>query len=157
MAKAALERKQAAQNRRARFDYFITDTLEAGIMLAGTEVKSLRGGRASINESYAGEQDGELFLFNAYIPEYGHAGRFFQHETKRPRKLLVHKKQRNRWLAAIQRDGMTIVPLSIYFNERGMAKVELGLAKGKNKGDKRDTVKERDWKRDQGRLLRERG
>ena len=156
MAKAALERKQAAQNRRARFDYFITDTLEAGIMLAGTEVKSLRGGRASINESYAGEQDGELFLFNAYIPEYGHAGRFFQHETKRPRKLLVHKKQRNRWLAAIQRDGMTIVPLSIYFNKRGYAKVELGLAKGKRQHEKRDSIKERDWKRDQARIMRNR-
>jgi SsrA-binding protein len=157
VVKAPLERRQAAQNRRARFDYFITETIEAGIMLAGTEVKSLRGGRASINEAYAGEQAGELFLLNAYIPEYGHAGRFFQHEPKRPRKLLVHKKQRNKMLAAVQRDGMTLVPLSIYFNERGMAKVELGVAKGKRKGDKRETEKARDWQRDKARLMRDKG
>jgi len=147
----------AAQNRRARFDYFIENTVEAGIMLAGTEVKSLRGGKASINEAYAGEQGGELFLFNAYIPEYGQAGTYFQHETKRPRKLLVHKRERNKLLAAIQREGMTLVPMSIYFNDRGIAKVELGVAKGKKKGDKRETEKERDWQRDKARLLRARG
>jgi len=149
--------KLAAQNRRARFDYFIEDTLEAGIMLAGTEVKSLRGGKASIMESYAGEQGGELFLFNAYIPEYGQAGTWFQHETKRPRKLLVHKRQRDKLLAAIQREGMTLVPMSIYFTDRGIAKVELGVAKGKKKGDKREAEKERDWARDKARLMREKG
>ncbi|MFC7332965.1 SsrA-binding protein SmpB [Rhodocista pekingensis] len=147
----------AAQNRRARFDYFIEDTLEAGIVLAGTEVKSLRGGRGSINESYAGEQNGELFLFNAYIPEYQLAGRFFQHEVRRPRKLLVRSRQLARLLTSIQREGMTLVPLSIYFNDRGLAKVELGIAKGKKKGDKRETEKERDWQRDKARLMRAKG
>src|SRR5690348_15322393 len=147
----------AAQNRRARFDYFIDDTLEAGIMLAGTEVKSLRGGRASINESYAGERDGELFLFNAYIPEYQQAGRWLQHETKRPRKLLVHRREMDRLLGSIRREGTTLVPLSVYFNDRGIAKVELGLARGKRKMDKRETEKERDWKRDKARLIRDKG
>jgi len=147
----------AAQNRRARFDYFIDDTLEAGIMLAGTEVKSLRGGRASINESYAGERDGELFLFNAYIPEYQQAGRWLQHETKRPRKLLVHRREMDRLLGSIRREGTTLVPLSVYFNDRGIAKVELGLARGKRKVDKRETEKERDWKRDKARLIRDKG
>jgi SsrA-binding protein len=157
MAAADAPGRMAAQNRRARFDYFITDTLEAGIMLAGTEVKSLRGGRASIAESYAGPQGGELFLFNAHIPEYGHAGRFFQHEVRRPRKLLVHKRQRDKLFAQIKRDGVTLVPLSIYFNDKGIAKVELGVAKGKKKGDKRETEKERDWQRDKARLMRDRG
>ncbi len=147
----------AAQNRRARFDYFIESTVEAGIILAGTEVKSLRSGKASINESYAGEQGGELFLFNAYIPEYQLAGRFFQHETKRPRKLLVHRRELAKLLASIQREGMTLIPLSVYFNDRGIAKVELGLAKGKKKGDKREAEKERDWQRDKARLMREKG
>ncbi|MFM2045294.1 MAG: hypothetical protein RLY86_3870 [Pseudomonadota bacterium] len=149
--------KLAAQNRRARFDYFIESTLEAGIMLAGTEVKSLRGGKASITEAYAGQQGGELFLFNAYIPEYGQAGTYFQHETKRPRKLLVHKRELRKILASITREGMTLIPMSIYFNDRGKAKVELGIAKGKNKGDKRETSKERDWQRDKARLMRARG
>ena len=147
----------AAQNRRARFDYFIDDKLEAGIMLVGTEVKSLRNGRASINESFAGERDGELFLFNAYIPEYQQAGRWLQHETKRPRKLLVHRREMNRLLGSIRREGVTIVPLAVYFNDRGIAKVELGLARGKRKVDKRDTEKERDWKRDKARLIRDKG
>jgi len=147
----------AAQNRRARFDYFIDDTPEAGIMPAGTEVKSLRGGRASINESYAGERDGELFLFNAYIPEYQQAGRWLQHETKRPRKLLVHRREMDRLLGSIRREGTTLVPLSVYFNDRGIAKVELGLARGKRKVDKRETEKERDWKRDKARLIRDKG
>ena len=157
MANAAPERKMAAQNRRARFDYFIEDTVEAGIMLLGTEVKSLRSGRASIVESYAGEQNGELFLVNCYIPEYGQAGQFFQHETKRPRKLLVRKRELARMLNAIQREGMTLVPMSIYFNDRGKAKVEIGIAKGKKKGDKRETEKARDWQRDKARLMRARG
>lgn len=146
-----------AQNRRARFDYFIDETLEAGIVLAGTEVKSLRAGRASINEAYAGEKDGELYLFNAYIPEYTQAGRFFQHETKRPRKLLVHRREMNKLLGSIRREGVTLVPMSIYFNDRGLAKVQIGLARGKRKVDKRETEKERDWQRTRQRLLRERG
>lgn len=149
--------RQAAQNRRARFDYFIDDTLEAGIMLVGTEVKSLRAGKASINESYAGEKDGELYLFNVYIPEYTLAGKFFQHEVRRPRKLLVHRRELNRLLGSIRREGVTLVPLSIYFNDRGRAKVEIGLARGKRKGDKREAEKARDWQRDKARLMRDRG
>jgi SsrA-binding protein len=147
----------AAQNRRARFDYFIDETLEAGIMLVGTEVKSLRAGKASINESYAGEQNGALYLVNAHIPEYQLAGQYYQHETKRPRKLLVHKREMNRLMGAIKREGITIVPLSIYFNDRGIAKVELGVARGKKKHDKRDSEKERDWQRDKARVMRSKG
>ena len=149
--------RTVAQNRRARFDYFIDETLEAGIVLVGTEVKSLRSGRASINESYAGEQSGELFLVNAFIPEYGQAGRWLQHETKRPRKLLVKRRELAKLLSAIRRDGVTIVPMSVYFNVRGIAKVRLGLARGKRKSDKRETEKERDWQRDKARLMRDRG
>ncbi|HZH26326.1 MAG TPA: SsrA-binding protein SmpB [Azospirillaceae bacterium] len=154
---AAHERRLAAQNRRARHDYFIDDTIEAGIILAGTEVKSLRSGRASINESYAGPSEGDLWLFNAYIPEYQQAGRWLQHEVRRPRKLLLHRRERNKLMEAIQREGATLVPLSIYFNDRGIAKVELGLARGKKKADKRETEKERSWQRDKARLLRSRG
>lgn len=149
--------RTVAQNRRARFDYFIDETLEAGIVLVGTEVKSLRSGRASIAESYAGEQSGELFLINAFIPEYGQAGRWLQHETKRPRKLLVKRRELAKLLSAIRRDGVTIVPMSVYFNARGIAKVRLGLARGKRKSDKRETEKERDWQRDKARLMRDRG
>ena len=155
--KGAATGRLAAQNRRARYDYFIDETMEAGIMLAGTEVKSLRNGRASINEAFAGENHGELFLFNAYIPEYQQAGQFFQHETKRPRKLLVHRRQMDKLLGSIRREGVTIVPLSIYFNERGRAKVELGLARGKRKADKRETEKQRDWQREKSRVMREKG
>lgn len=157
MANPTPERKFAAQNRRARFDYYIEDTIEAGIMLAGTEVKALRGGKASILEAYAGEQNGELFLVNSYIPEYGQAGAWLQHDPKRPRKLLVRKRELVKMLTAIARQGMTLVPMCVYFNDRGMAKVEIGIAKGKNKGDKRDTEKERDWQRDKARLMRARG
>jgi SsrA-binding protein len=149
--------RSVAQNRRARFDYFIDETLEAGIVLAGTEVKSLRSGRASINESYAGEQSGELFLVNAFIPEYQLAGRWLQHETKRPRKLLLKRREMGKLLGAIRREGVTIVPLSIYFNDRGIAKVKLGLARGKRMADKRETQKERDWQRDKARLMRNKG
>ncbi len=149
--------RTVAQNRRARFDYFIDETLEAGIVLAGTEVKSLRSGRASINESYAGEQSGELFLVNSFIPEYLQAGRWLQHETKRPRKLLVKRRELAKLLSAIRRDGVTIVPMAIYFNERGIAKVRLGLARGKRMTDKRETQKDRDWQRDKARLMRNRG
>lgn len=158
MAKAADEpRRQAAQNRRARFDYFIEDTLEAGIILAGTEVKSLRAGRASINESYAGEQKGELFLFNAHIPEYTLAGKHLQHELRRPRKLLVKRKELNKLLGSIRRDGFTLVPLAVYFNDRGIAKVQIGLARGKRQVDKRASEKERDWQRDKARVMRDKG
>ncbi|WP_298379858.1 SsrA-binding protein SmpB [Azospirillum sp.] len=148
-------KKYAAQNRRARFDFFIDDTLEAGIMLTGTEVKSLRGGRASVNESYAGLKGGELFLFNAYIPEYLQAGRWLQHEPKRPRKLLIRRRELDKLAAGIKQKGMTLIPMSIYFNDRGMAKVEIGVATGKKKHDKRETEKERSWQRDKARLMRD--
>ena len=143
----------AARNRKARHNYFIEDKLEAGIALAGTEVKSLRAGRGSIEESYASEQQGELYLMNAYIPEY-QSGSGLQHETRRRRKLLVRKRELKRLSDAANRDGMTLVPLSIYFNDRGIAKVELGLAKGKRKYEKRAATKDRDWKRDQARIMR---
>ena len=156
MAKADPGRRVVAQNRRARHDYFIEDTLEAGIVLLGSEVKSLREGKASIGESFAADQGGELFLINAYIPEYRGANRF-NHEPKRPRKLLVHRRELARLLGAITREGMTLVPLDIHFNPRGIAKVSLGLAKGKRKVDKRETMKERDWQRDKARLMRSRG
>ncbi|HYD99001.1 MAG TPA: SsrA-binding protein SmpB [Alphaproteobacteria bacterium] len=143
----------AAQNRRATFDYFIDDRLECGIMLAGSEVKSLRGGQASINEAYAGADKGELYLFNAFIPEYLQANRF-NHATKRPRKLLVRKRELNRLLGAVKRDGVTLVPISIYFNERGRAKVEIGVARGKKAHDKRATERDREWARDKARVMR---
>ncbi|MGP1396177.1 MAG: SsrA-binding protein SmpB [Inquilinaceae bacterium] len=150
------ETQRVAQNRRARFDYFIEESLEAGLVLTGTEVKSLRAGRASIQESYAGEMGGELYLFNAHIPEYKPASRF-NHEPRRPRKLLVHKRQRDKLLGAIKREGMTLVPLSLYFDVKGKAKLDLGLGRGKKKADKRETVKERDWNRERARLLRSKG
>lgn len=150
-------RRLAAQNRRARFDYFIEDTVEAGLMLMGTEVKSLRSGRASINEAYAGLNQGELYLFNAHIPEYLQAGRWLQHEVRRPRKLLVHKREMNKMMGQIKLKGVTIVPLEIHFNDRGIAKVSLGIATGKKQADKRQTLKERDWQRDKARLMREKG
>ena len=147
--------RYAAQNRRARHDYLIEDTLEAGLVLQGSEVKVLRTGQASIAEAYADAQAGELFLVNANIPEYKAANRF-GHEPRRPRKLLLHRKEMNKLLGAIRREGVTIVPLSIYFNERGRAKVELGLARGKRKVDKRQAEKQRDWQRSRARILRER-
>lgn len=156
MAGAADEHRAVAQNRRARFDYFIEETIEAGIVLAGTEVKSLRTGKASINESYAGEIAGELFLINAHIPEYDQAAKRLQHEIKRPRKLLVKRRELARLLGSIKRDGVTLIPMSVYFNDRGRAKVQIGLAKGKKQQDKRASIKDRDWKRDQSRLLRNR-
>ena len=141
-----------AQNRRARHDYLIQETLEAGLVLAGTEVKVLRKGGVSINESYAAERDGELYLMNANIPEYAPAR--VNHEPRRARKLLVRRRELNKLMGAVTRDGMTLVPLSLYFNERGRAKVELGLAKGKRKADKRAAEKERDWQRAKGRIMR---
>jgi SsrA-binding protein len=152
--------RTVAQNRKARFDYFIEEVMEAGIMLTGTEVKSLRSGQASINESYAGSnrtKGGEIYLFNAYIPEYAQAHGKLQHEVRRPRKLLLHKNQVERLLGAVQRKGVTLVPLSIYFNDRGIAKVELGIASGKKKVDKREAMKTRDWQREKSRVMRERG
>jgi SsrA-binding protein len=143
-----------AQNRRARHDYHIESTLEAGMMLAGTEVKVLRQGLASINEAYATEREGGIWLVNAHFPEYPAAR--FNHEPRRPRKLLLRRREINRLMGAIKRDGVTLVPLSIYFNERGRAKLELGLAKGKRKADKREAEKARDWQRQKARIMRER-
>ncbi|PXA97163.1 SsrA-binding protein [Nostoc sp. 3335mG] len=148
--------KTVAENRRARFDYFIEQTYEAGIALTGTEVKSLRFGEGSIAEAYAEVNDSGVWLINANVPEFSHGNRF-NHEAKRPRKLLLHEREINKLHGAVAREGMTLVPLSIYFNGRGRAKVELALAKGKKTHDKRETIKERDWKRDQQRILRDRG
>jgi len=148
--------KTVAENRRARFDYAIDETFEAGIALTGTEVKSLRFGEGSITESYADVNDEEVWLINSNIPEFSHGNRF-NHEPKRPRKLLLHQREIAKLHGAVAREGMTLVPLSVYFNSRGKAKVELALAKGRKAPDKREHIKERDWKREQGRLLRERG
>ena len=145
-----------ADNRSARFHYAIEDTFEAGIALTGTEVKSLRGGKATIGESYAGPSGNDLMLFNAYIPEYLEANRF-NHDTKRPRRLLLHRRQINKLIGATQRQGYTVIPLKIYFNDKGRAKVELGLGKGKQLHDKRESVKQRDWQRDKARLMRDKG
>ncbi|WP_046864916.1 SsrA-binding protein SmpB [Microvirga massiliensis] len=149
-------RKVVADNRKARFNYEITDTYEAGIALTGTEVKSLRQGKATIGEAYAGPSGEEFFLFNAYIPEYLQANRF-NHETRRPRRLLLHRRQIDKLIGATQREGFTVVPLRIYFNERGRAKVEIGLGRGKKLHDKRETEKQRTWNRERSRLLREKG
>jgi len=148
--------KLIADNRKARYAYAIDETLEAGIMLVGSEVKSLRTGRTTIAESYAHAKEGEIWLVNSYIPEYTKASRF-NHEPKRSRKLLVHKRQADRLAAAIQREGMTLIPLKLYFNAKGIAKLQLGLAKGKKLHDKRETEKQRDWQRDKARLLRAKG
>ena len=148
--------KIIADNRKARYAYAIGETLEAGIMLVGSEVKSLRTGKTTIGESYAHAKDGEIWLVNSYIPEYTKASRF-NHEPKRTRKLLVHKRQADKLAAAIQREGMTLIPLKLYFNAKGIAKLELGLAKGKKIHDKRETEKNRDWQRDKARLMRNRG
>jgi SsrA-binding protein len=154
--KADPENKVVADNRKARYAYSIDETLEAGIMLFGSEVKSLRSGRSTIAESYAFAKDGELFLVNAYIPEYTQASRF-NHEPRRQRKLLVHKREAGKLAAAIQREGMTLIPLRLYFNPKGIAKIELGIAKGKKLHDKRETEKQRDWQRDKARLMRNKG
>jgi SsrA-binding protein len=148
--------KLVADNRKARFNYEIGEVFEAGIMLTGTEVKSLRLGKAMIAESYASNENGELFLINSYIPEYLQANRF-NHETKRPRKLLLHRKEIAKLFYGISRDGMTVIPLKLFFNDQGRAKIELALAKGKKLHDKRETEKARDWNREKGRLLRDRG
>ena len=147
----------ASQNRKARYDYKIGDTIEAGMALVGPEVKSLRAGRVTLTEAWAGERDGEMWLFNCTIPEW-QAGSFMaKFEPRRPRKLLLHKKQVRELTGAVTRDGATLVPLQIHFNDRGMAKVLLGLAEGKKQHDKRATIAARDWQRDKARLLRDRG
>ncbi len=148
----------AAENRKARYHFFIEDTLEAGIMLEGSEVKSLREGKANIAESYATVEGAELWLINSYIPPFSQArSAALSHETRRRRKLLVHKRELARLKAAVGREGMTLVPLKLYFNDKGIAKLELGLAKGKKMADKRETEKRRDWAREKARLLREKG
>ena len=150
------KQKIVAENRRAKFDYFIEQVFEAGIALTGTEVKSLRFGEGSIAESYAEVKDSQVWLINANVPEFAQGNRF-NHEPKRPRKLLLHEREINKMHGAVNRQGMTLVPLSVYFNAKGRAKVELALAKGKKDPDKRATIKDREWKREQGRVMRDRG
>jgi SsrA-binding protein len=145
--------RTVAENRRARFDYHLDDTYDAGIVLVGSEVKSLRDGRASIQDAYAGEQGGEIWLINAHIPEYHGANRF-NHEPRRQRKLLLHRKEIGKLVGSLKRGGFTLVPLTIYFDERGRAKVKIALARGKKLHDKRETEKKRDWDREKHRLLR---
>ncbi|ECD4520259.1 SsrA-binding protein SmpB [Salmonella enterica subsp. enterica serovar Virchow] len=148
--------KVAAENRKARFSYEIIDTLEAGLVLTGTEVKALRGGHANIQESYASLEGGEIWLINSYLPEYLQANRF-NHEPRRRRKLLVSKREMARLGQAVEREGMTMVPLKVYFNDRGRAKLLLAVARGKKLHDKRETEKQRDWNREKSRLMKERG
>jgi SsrA-binding protein len=150
-------RRLIAENRRARFEYQIGDTLEAGIQLAGTEVKSLRQGQANIAESYASAEGDGMFLINAYIPEYKQAGPFFQHEPRRPRRLLLKKREIHKLRIAVERQGMTVVPLELYFNARGMAKLKLAVAQGKKLHDRREATKKREWERQRARLMREKG
>ena len=148
--------KLIAENRRARYDYFLESTFEAGLVLRGTEVKALREGRANIAESYAATEGNEIVLINAHIPEYGPANRF-NHEPRRPRKLLLHRKEISKLLGAVNREGRTLIPTKLYFNDKGMVKLELALAKGKKNHDKREATAERDWQRDKARLLRDKG
>jgi len=148
--------KVVAENRKARFAYEILDTVEAGVVLTGTEVKSLRRGQANIQDSYASAEGGEIWLINSYLPEYFEANRF-NHEPRRRRKLLVKKREMARMRQGVEREGMTMVPLKIYFNDKGRAKVLIGIARGKKLHDKRETEKQRDWAREKGRLLKERG
>lgn len=148
--------KVIAENRRARFDYFLEDNIEAGIQLLGTEIKALRDGRANIAESYAAVEGREIVLINADIPPYKQANRF-NHEPRRPRKLLLHRKQIDKLMGAVQRDGQTIIPLKLYLNDAGKAKLEIALAKGKKLRDKREASAERDWQRDKARLMRDKG
>lgn len=156
-AKSERKIKVVADNRRARFNYEIGETFEAGIALTGSEVKSLRQGKATIAESYADARAGEIWLVNANIPEYRQAGPFNNHAPKRPRKLLLHEREISKLAGAVEREGMTIVPLKLYFNERGRAKLEVALAKGKKLHDKRETLKRRSWERERGRLMRQKG
>ncbi len=155
-AKPESNQRVIAQNRKARFNYQIGETFEAGIALTGTEVKSLRQGKATITESYADARNGELWLINANISEYLQGGRF-NHPPKRARKLLLHRRQINKLVGAVEREGMTLIPLKLYFNEKGRAKLELALARGKKLHDKRETEKKRSWERERGRLMRAKG
>ncbi|MDB5447043.1 MAG: SsrA-binding protein [Phenylobacterium sp.] len=148
--------KLIAENRRARFDYFLEQTFEAGLSLTGSEVKSLRNGRANIAESYAAVEGDQIVLVNADIPPYAQANRF-NHEPRRPRKLLLHRKEIQRLIGAVQREGRTLVPTKLYWNDRGMAKLEIALAKGKKAHDKREAAAERDWQRDKARLMKDHG
>jgi SsrA-binding protein len=149
--------KVVAENRRARFDYHISETWEAGIALSGTEVKSLRSGQSNIAESYASAENGGIFLINAYIPEYKNAGTFFQHEPRRPRQLLLKAREIHKMTIAVERQGMTLVPLQLYFNDKGRAKLRLGLGQGKKHEDKREDVAKREWQRTKARLMRGKG
>lgn len=156
MARKPGEPRAVAENRKARFNYEIVETFEAGLALLGSEVKSLRSGRANIAEAYASDDDGALYLLNANIPEYKQANRQ-NHDPHRPRKLLMHRREIDKLVGAIRREGMTIVPLKLYFNDRGIAKLQVALARGKKLHDKRETEKKRDWQRQKSRLLREKG
>ena len=149
--------KYIAENRRARFDYFLEETFEAGIALTGSEVKSLRNGKANIAESYAAVEGSEIVLVNADIPPYAQAGPHFNHEPRRPRKLLLKRREIDRLIGAVQREGLTIIPTKLYWSEKGIAKLEIALAKGKKAHDKREVTAERDWQRDKARLMREKG
>src|SRR5271166_2033753 len=155
-AKTERPRKIVADNRKARFNYAIGEVYEAGVSLTGTEIKSLRAGKATIAESYADARDGEIWLINSNIPEYLQAGRF-NHAPKRRRKLLLHKREINKLMGAVEREGMTLVPLKLYFNPQGRAKIEIAVARGKKLHDKRETEKKRSWDRERGRLLRQKG
>jgi len=148
--------KTVAENRRARYDFHLDEIFDAGIVLVGSEVKSLRGGRASIQDAFAAEQNGEIYLINAHIPEYAGANRF-NHEPRRPRKLLLHRKEIGKLIGSLKRGGVTLVALTLYFNERGRAKAKIALARGKKLHDKRETEKTRDWQREKQRLIRDRG
>ena len=148
--------RTAAQNRRARYDYEIEETIEAGLVLPGSEVKSLRAGLVNIAESYATEQGGEIWLINCYIGEYKQAGRY-GHEPRRPRKLLLKSREIDKLIGAVNREGATLVPLRLYFNQRGIAKLSLGVARGKRKYEKREAEKKREWDRERGRLMRDKG
>ena len=149
--------KTIAENRRARFDYFLEDHMEAGIALLGTEIKALRDGRANIAESYAAVEGREIVLVNADIPTYAQAGPHFNHEPRRHRKLLLKRREIEKLIGAVQREGRTLIPTKLYWSDKGLAKLEIALAKGKNTRDKRETVAERDWQRDKARLMREKG
>ena len=152
--KKGISQGRIAENRRAKFDYSIIDTIEAGIVLLGTEVKSLRLGRASINESYATDEFGQIVLVNSNIPEYNLAASGQNHDPKRVRRLLIHKKERDKILGQINKEGFTVIPLSLYFNNNGLAKISLGIAEGKRKFDKREVIKKRDWDREKHRILK---
>lgn len=156
MSKKATKGSAVSLNRRARHDFSIEDALEAGVVLTGSEVKSMRAGRVSLNEAWAGAMDGELFLMNCHVPVYKNAGAN-NHKPMRPRKLLVHRRELGRLIGAVRRQGRTLVPLRIYFNARGVVKVEIAIAKGKRKSDKRETAKARDWQRQRARLMRSKG